>query len=191
MVFAGAMYLLLARNAAQSTDSNLSEQADAFLTTVDAELESDTSLPGLTQAAKEAIAEHRFRDDAFAVLDPSGAIVITSEDFVDSDGPRREFHREVFTSRSFQGFVRATVQSTHAFGNVKGGRNGYRGVVRRFAVGSQDFTLVVLQSLHRQHEMFRGIAEMFAVVIPVAVILATAAGVLVLLAAYLFLAANP
>jgi heavy metal sensor kinase len=176
MVFAGAMYLLLARNAAQSTDSNLSEQADAFLTTVDAELESDTSLPGLTQAAKEAIAEHRFRDDAFAVLDPSGAIVITSEDFADSDGPRREFHREVFTSRSFQGFVSATVQSTHAFGNVKGGRNGYRGVVRRFAVGSQDFTLVVLQSLHRQHEMFRGIAEMFAVVIPVAVILATAGG---------------
>jgi len=176
LAFAGAMYLLLARNAAQSTDSNLSEQADAFLTTVDAELESDTSLPGLTQAAKEAIAEHRFRDDAFAVLDPGDKIVITSEDSADSDGPRTEFRREVFTSGSFQRFVRATVQSTYAFGNVKGGKDGYRGVARRFAVGSQEFTLVVLQSMHRQHEMFEGIAEMFAVVIPVAVILATAGG---------------
>ena len=71
LALAGAMYLLLARNALQSTDSNLSEQADAFLTTVDAELESDTTLPGLVQAAKEAIAEHRFRDVAFVVLDPS------------------------------------------------------------------------------------------------------------------------
>ena len=46
LALAGAIYLLLARNAVQSTDSNLSELADAFLTTVDAELESDTSLPG-------------------------------------------------------------------------------------------------------------------------------------------------
>ena len=42
LALAGAMYLLLARNALRSTDSNLSELADAFLTTVDAELESDT-----------------------------------------------------------------------------------------------------------------------------------------------------
>ncbi len=80
LALAGAMYLLLARNATQSTESNLSELADAFLTTVDAELESDTSLAGLAQASREAIAEHRFRDDAFAVLDSSGNVVITSED---------------------------------------------------------------------------------------------------------------
>ena len=176
LALAGAMYLLLARNAAQSTDSNLSEQADAFLTTVDAEMESDTTLPGLVQATKEAIAEHRFRDVAFAVLDPSGNIVITSEDSADNDGVRREFRRAIFTSAPFQSFVALAGQGTRAFGNVKGGRDGYRGVVRRFAVGSQEFTLVVLQSLHRQHRMFQGIVEMFAVVIPFAVLLATAGG---------------
>ena len=176
LALAGAMYLLLARNAVQSTDSNLSEQADAFLTTVDAELESDTTLPGLVQAAKEAIAEHRFRDVAFVVLDPSDNIVITSEDSADNDGVRREFRRALFTSAPFQTLVALAGPGAHAFGNVKGGRDGYRGVVRRFAVGSHEFTLVVLQSLHRQHEVFEGIVGMFAVVIPLALILATAGG---------------
>jgi two-component system OmpR family sensor kinase len=176
LALAGAMYLLLARNALQSTDSNLSELADAFLTTVDAELESDTSLPGLVQASKEAIAEHRFRDDAFVVLDADGRIVITSEDLTGDGGPRREFPREVFGSKSFQKLASSAGRGTRTFGDVEGGRDGYRGVVRRFAVGSKEFTLVVLQSLHRQQEVFEGIVGTFAVVIPLAVLLATAGG---------------
>jgi heavy metal sensor kinase len=176
LALASAMYLLLARNAVQTTDNNLSELADAFLTTVDAELESDTSLPGLVQAASEAIAEHRFRDDAFAVLDPSGKIVISSEDARGDGGSRREFPRGVFTSPSFQKFVLAAAQGTHPFGNVRGGRDGYRGLVRRFAVGSSEFTLVVLQSLHRQQEVFEGIVGTFAVIIPLVGVLATAGG---------------
>jgi two-component system, OmpR family, sensor kinase len=176
LALAGAIYLLLARNAVQSTDSNLSELADAFLTTVDAELESDTSLPGLLQAAQEAIAEHRFRDDAFVVLDPDGKIAITSEDATAAGGGRREFPRELFTSNSFQRLASSVAQGTRTFGNVEGGEDGYRGVVRRFAVGSREFTLVVLQSLHRQQEVFEGIVGTFAVVIPFAVVLATAGG---------------
>jgi two-component system, OmpR family, sensor kinase len=176
LALAGAMYLLLARNATRSTDSNLSELADAFLTTVDAELESDTSLPGLVQASREAIAEHRFRDDAFVVLNPDSNIVITSEDSPGNDGARREFPRAIFASESFRRFVQDAERGRHAFGNVRGGRDGYRGVVRGFAVGSNEFTLVVLQSLHRQQEMFQGIVRMFAIVIPLAVILATAGG---------------
>jgi two-component system, OmpR family, sensor kinase len=174
LALAGAMYLLLARNAIQSTDSNLSELADAFLTTVDAELQSDTSLPGLLQASQEAIAEHRFRDDAFAVLDANGTVVITSED--SPAEARREFPRKIFSSKSFQRMMGSAGQGAHAFVNMTGGKDGYRGVVRRFAVGSEEFTLVVLQSLHRQQEMFEGIVRTFAIVIPLAVILATAGG---------------
>jgi two-component system, OmpR family, sensor kinase len=176
LALAGAMYLLLARNAMLSTDSNLSELADAFLTTVDAELESDTSVPGLMQAAQEAIAEHRFRDDAFVVLDPEGKIVITSEDLPGDAGARREFPREVFTSESFQKLARLTGQRPRTFGNVAGRRGGYRGVVRSFAVGSREFMLVVLQSLRRQQEALQEIVRTFAVVIPFAVVLATAGG---------------
>jgi hypothetical protein len=127
LVLGGAMYLLLARNAMQSTDSNLSELADAFLTTVDAELESDTSLPGLVEAAREAIAEHRFRDDAFVVLDPDGKIVITSEDWPVAGGARREFPHEVFASESFQKLARSTGHGARTFAHVAGGRDGYRG----------------------------------------------------------------
>jgi two-component system, OmpR family, sensor kinase len=176
LALGGAMYLLLARNAMQGTDSNLSELADAFLTTVEAELESDTSVPGLVEAAREAIAEHRFRDDAFAVLDPDGKIVITSEDWPVGGGARREFPREVFASESFQKLARSTGQGAHTFAYVAGGRDGYRGVVRNFAVGSREFTLVALQSLHRQQEVLEGIVQTFAVVIPFAVVLATAGG---------------
>ena len=175
LALAAAMYLLLARNASRSTDSNLSELADAFLTTVDAELESDTSLPGLVRASREAIAEHRFRDDAFAVLDAAGKVVITSEDSL-ADGPRREFPRAMFGSEAFQGMVRSAGYGPRAFANMVGGRDGYRGVVRGFAVGSGEFTLVVLQSLHRQHEAFAGIVRTFAIVIPFTVVLATAGG---------------
>jgi heavy metal sensor kinase len=175
LALAGGMYLLLARNAMQSTDSNLSELADAFLTTVDAELESDTSVPGLVEAAREAITEHRFRDDAFVVLDPDGRIVITSED-LPVGGARREFPREVFTSESFQRLAHSAGQGAHTFGDVEGGRDGYRGVVRSFPVGSREFTLVVLQSLHRQQKVLEGIVQTFAVVIPFAVVLATVGG---------------
>jgi two-component system, OmpR family, sensor kinase len=176
LALGGAMYLLLARNAMLSTDSNLSELADAFLTTVGAELESDTSVPGLVEAAREAIAEHRFRDDAFVVLDPDGKIVITSEDWPVAGGARREFPREVFASESFQKLARSTGHGAHTFAYVAGERDGYRGVVRNFAVGSREFTLVVLQSLHRQQKVLEGIVQTFAVVIPFAVILATAGG---------------
>jgi heavy metal sensor kinase len=176
LALAGGMYLLLARNAMQSTDSNLSELADAFLTTVEAELESDTSVPGLVEAAREAIAEHRFRDDAFVVLDPDGRIVITSEDLPDAGGARREFPREVFTSESFRKLAHLAGWGARTFGDVAGGRDGYRGVVRSFAVGSREFTLVVLQSLHRQQNVLEGIVQTFAVVIPFAVVLATAGG---------------
>ena len=64
LALAGAMYLLLARNALQSTDSNLSEQADAFLTTVDAELESDTTLPGLVPVSYTHLARRLRAADA-------------------------------------------------------------------------------------------------------------------------------
>jgi two-component system, OmpR family, sensor kinase len=176
LALAGAMYLLLARNAVQSTDSNLSELADAFLTTVNAELESDTSRPGLIQAAQEAIAEHRFRDDAFVVLDPDQRIVITSEDLLGIDSARRDFPSGVFASESFRRLVHSTAQPARLFGNVQGGRDGFRGVVRHFAVGDAEYTLVVLQSLHRQQEMFEAIVQTFAVVIPLAVLLATSGG---------------
>jgi two-component system, OmpR family, sensor kinase len=176
LTLASVTYLLLTRNAVQSADSNLSELAAAFLTTVDAELESDTSLPGLVQAAKEAIEEHRFRDYAFVVLGPDERIVITSEDSLTKENPRREFPRRVFASESFQKLVHSAQQRPRPFGNVEGGKDGYRGVVRRFPVGNAEFTLVVLQSLHRQQEMFEGIVRTFAVVVPLGVILATAGG---------------
>jgi two-component system, OmpR family, sensor kinase len=176
LALAGTMYLLLARNALRSTDINLSELADAFLTTVDAELESDTSVEGLVQASKEAIAEHRFRDDAFVVLDADGRVVITSEDLPVDGGARREFPHEVFTSESFRKLAGAGGHGARTFGNVAGRRDGYRGVVRTFPVGSREFTLVVLQSLHRQREAFEGIVRTFAIVIPFAVVLATAGG---------------
>jgi two-component system OmpR family sensor kinase len=176
LALAGAMYLLLARNAMRSTDSNLSELAGAFLTTVEAELETDTTLPGLVQAAREAIAEHRFRDYAFVILDSSQKVVITSEDSLGTESARREFPRGVFASESFQALVRSHGQTPQTFGNVRGGKDGYRGVVRRFSVGTGDFTLVVLQSLHRQYEGLEGIVRTFAIVIPLAVVLATSGG---------------
>jgi two-component system OmpR family sensor kinase len=176
LVVALSVYLSLARNTRQSTDSSLSELSDAFLTTITDELESDTSRAALLQAAKEAIDEHRFRDYAFVVLDPVDNIVITSEDSAGNEGGRRDFPSGVFQSQSFQHLVRTAGSSVRPFGYVSGGRDGYRGVVRHFALGDAEFALVVLQSLHRQKEMAEDTYATFAIAIPLAFVLATAGG---------------
>ena len=46
--------------------------ADSFLTTVRAETQNAPGPDGLKEAVREAIAEHKFRDTVFVVLDAEG-----------------------------------------------------------------------------------------------------------------------
>jgi two-component system, OmpR family, sensor kinase len=172
-----ATYFILRQSTAQRADSNLAELADAFLTTLHAEIKDEAGPERLRRASLEAIAEHRFRDHIYAVLDPTGALVVSSRDLPAAiPTPSQEESFRIVDSDSFRALVESSSRADRVLQNVKGEKGGYRGYVRHFVENGQTFTLVVLQSLHSQQEMFEEVAQTFSLVIPIAVLLASAGG---------------
>src|SRR5205814_10324665 len=73
-------YFIYWRSTLQRTDVNLSELSEAFLTTLDAEVEDVSDPDSLKLAGQVAITEHRFRDHVFAIFDDAGNIVVSSQE---------------------------------------------------------------------------------------------------------------
>jgi two-component system OmpR family sensor kinase len=177
VVLAFATYFILRQSTVRRADSNLAELADAFLTTLRAEMKDEAGPERLRRAALEAIIEHRFRDHIYAVLDPTGALVVSSRDLPAAiPTSSQEESSRIVDSDSFRALVESSSRADRILQNVKGEKGGYRGYVRHFVENGQTYTLVVLQSLHSQQEMFRELAQTFSLVIPIAVLLASAGG---------------
>jgi two-component system OmpR family sensor kinase len=177
VVLAFATYFILRQSTAQRADSSLAELGDAFLTTLRAEMKDEAGPETLKRAALEAIAEHRFRDHVYVVLDPTGALVVSSRDLPTAlPTSSQEESSRIVNSDSFRALVKSSSRADRVLQNVKGEKGGYRGYVRHFVENGQAYTLVVLQSLHSQKEMFRELAQTFALGIPIAVLLASAGG---------------
>ncbi len=174
VVLSLATYFIFWRSTLQRTDNDLSELSDAFLTTLQAELRVSSGPNALKLAAQVAIVEHRFRDHVFSILDPAGDVLISSQDLPNDES----IPKGLLSSSSLQELVEASSPSSsdRRLGTVKGGRSGYRGLVRRFPVAGHTYTLVILRSLRAQEEMLDGVAETFAWVIPIAVLLASVGG---------------
>src|SRR5689334_15818452 len=73
-------YFFFWRSTVQRTDVSLSELSEAFLTTLEAEVEDQRGPDSLRLAGQVAINEHRFRDHVFAVFDAAGNVVVSSQD---------------------------------------------------------------------------------------------------------------
>src|ERR1700736_1663373 len=80
-------YFIFWRSTLQRTDSNLAELSEAFLTTVQAEMEDNHGPEAAKLATKEAIVEHRFRDHVFAVFDRKGSVLTSSQDLPNEASP--------------------------------------------------------------------------------------------------------
>jgi two-component system OmpR family sensor kinase len=172
MVLALITYSIFWRSTVQRTDSNLAELSEAFLSTVRAEMHDNQGLDGPKVATQEAILEHRFRDHVFAVLDPRGALLTSSQDL-----PNEKVPAGLFSSTGYQKLVAESVGATQPFfRNVKSVRSGYRAFVRKFSLQGETYTLVILQSLHPQNEMLEEVRATFAWVIPIAIVLASMGG---------------
>src|SRR5712692_702287 len=164
------------RSTLRRTDVNLSELSEAFLTTLNAELKDQSGPVSLKLAGQVAITEHRFRDHVFAIFDVAGNIVVSSQEVPpptpvsgsSADGP--------LSTHSFQRFLDDSARSERLFGEVKGGRDGYRGFARHFEFSGKTYTLIILQSLHPQKEMLEEVTATFAWVIPIAILLASVGG---------------
>lgn len=169
-------YFIFWRNAIQRTDENLAELAESLLVTLRAELEDQTGPDAFKASAQVAIAEHYFRDAVYAIVDAAGKVIISSEDFSPATPSPEASGRKILASNAFQHFLNVALGSDRFLGQVQGERGGYRGFTRHFAAKGNDYTLVILQSLHPQKEMLEEVAGTFAWVIPIGLLLASAAG---------------
>jgi heavy metal sensor kinase len=174
VVLALITYFIFWRSTLQRTDVSLSELSAAFLTTLDAEVKDQSGPDSLRLAGQVAITEHRFRDHVFAIFDFAGNIVVSSQE-VPTAAPGSPAGGPL-SSPSFQRFLDDSSRSERFFGNVKGGRSGYRGFARHFSSSGNAYTLVILQSLHPQQEMLEEVTSTFAWVIPIAIVLASVGG---------------
>ena len=164
-------YFIFWRSTLQRTDINLAELSEAFLTTVQAEMLDNHGPDTPKVAAQVAIVEHRFRDHVFAVFDPKGGLLTSSQDL-----PNEEVPAGLLSSTPFQKILADSARAERLFQNMKGGRSGYRAFVRKFPIKGQTYTLVILQSLYPQNEMLEEVRQTFAWVIPIAIILASMGG---------------
>src|SRR5260370_1252037 len=164
-------YFISWRSTLRRTDSNLTELSEAFLTTVQAEMLDNHGSDAARLAAQEAIVEHRFRDHVFAVLDPKGNQLTSSQDLPNETSPAG-----LLSSPQFQKLLADSAGADRLFENMRGGRSGYRALVGKFTWKGQTYTLVILQSLHPQNEMLEEVRATFAWVIPIAIFLASIGG---------------
>ena len=169
-------YFIFRQNAVHRTDSDLAELSNAFVTTLEAEMEDQPGPDRLKNAALVAINEHRFRDHIFAILDSEGGLYISSLDFTSTKSSPESVPENFLSSASFRKLVEASSGADRLYQNVKGGKSGYRGYARHFPARGRTFTLVILRSLHTQQEMLEEITATFAWIIPIGVLLASVGG---------------
>src|SRR6266404_2780168 len=177
VVLAGLTYFLYWHNSLQSTDSNLLELSDTFVTTFNAELKDATGDDPRKEAARVAMIEHRFRDVIFAIVDDRGRVILSSLDLPVLRGGLEHFSPAIFASKEFLALAHSpTTASTGTFQNVPGGKNGFRGYSRLLEPEDRTVSLVILQSLHPQKEIMEDIRHTFYWIIPIALLLASAGG---------------
>ncbi len=169
-------YALYARNSSRRTDSNLVELADAFATTFRAELKDQDGPDPAKEAARAAILEHRFRDTVFVVRDSSGNVVLSTLDLPAADPAIERLTPTIFASQSFRDLAADSDSSRRAMRTVRAQREFFRGYAKHVEVADETYTLVVLQSLHPQHEMLEDIRNTFLWAIPVALLVASLGG---------------
>jgi heavy metal sensor kinase len=171
MVLVIVTYVLLQRNAIHRTDAIVIEQADSFLKTLNAEMHDVSVQANLEDAASVAVAEHRFRETLFTVLDEKGNVVASSvEKSTDEDVPADSAESMLrLATRTAKG-KDSPFRTVHVHGRP------YRSYLRSFSVDGKNCMLLVLQSLQPQEEFLETLTGTFALVIPLAILLAGSGG---------------
>src|ERR1700739_2681282 len=128
VLLAAFTYLVYWRNVTESTVSSLTELANGFATTFQAELADASETNSVRGAARVAIVEHHFRDTVFVVLNSSNRILLSSFDIPTTDTAKEHLNPEFLQSTSFRQFVENAATSSGALGKIQTGRKGFRGM---------------------------------------------------------------
>ena len=84
----------------------------------------------------------------------------------------RQVHRSRFCRKPS---VEASLR-VRPFRTVRVRDQAHRSYARRFSIGEEEYTLLVLQSLHRQREFLESVIAAFGLAIPLAILLASGGG---------------
>src|SRR5258707_1355817 len=150
-------YFIFWRSTLQRTDINLAELSEAFLTTVQAEMLDNRGPDAARVAAQVAIVEHRFRDHVFAVIEPKGGVLTSSQEL-----PNEEVPAGLLSPCPIHKLLADSASAERLVENMKGGRSGYRVFVRKIPLKGQTYTLVILQSPYAQDEMLEEVPQTVA-----------------------------
>src|SRR6202158_6079705 len=71
-------YFIFWQSTVQRTDANLTELSNAFLTTLDAEINDQSGPDAFKLAGQGAVTEHRFRDHVFAIFEAKCNMVVST-----------------------------------------------------------------------------------------------------------------
>ncbi len=171
-------YLIVRKASMQRTDADLEVLSDSFLVTFQDEL-SDT--PGtrtsaVSSAARQAMVEHRSNSDAFVVLGPGGEIVATSSEAVSSGESSYSSLTRALASGDFKRFAKTSQSKEVNLDMIRGEHLRFRAYSRQFNANGQNYSLVILHSLHVQNEMLETIRLTFTWMILVGLLLAGTGG---------------
>lgn len=176
VLLAGFTYLLYWQNVKTSTDNSLSELANAFATTFEAELADTKGPDAVKSAAHEAMLEHRFHGTVFVILDSAKRVLFSSFDLPPTGSEKEHPNADVLRSASFGQFVEKAGNDPEMPGIVRAGRGGFLAIAKSVPGPGGTYTLVVLQSLHAQHELLGDIRRTFYWAVPLALLLTSLGG---------------
>src|SRR5579871_3892776 len=171
LVLAIATYFLLRENSIHRIDASLEDISSAFLATVQAELRDSHGAEDFKDAVREAIQEHSYRETTFSVFDSQRTLILASPvspALLDSEMPRYTELRERATAVSNR--RRRPFRTLTASGRL------YRGFARTFVADGKTYVVVALQSMRGEQEFVAALGQTYALVIPLAVLLAGLGG---------------
>lgn len=171
------IYWIVKRSVMARTDAGLVDLADSFLATLDAELTDATPANDVAAAARQSMLEHQYPGHSFAVLDPAGRLLVSSEELPAATRETRHAEPNPQISAEALEFCVAPAKSPEdPFRSLRGGRGGVRCYVREFTAAHTSCHLVILASLHPESELFARLRTTLGWLVPFTILLAAAGG---------------
>lgn len=170
LILAAATYILLRQNSYRRIDDSLVDVTDSFLATVQAELRDAHGTEDFKDCVAAAVQEHSYRETTFSVFDSQGTLVMASPVspvILDSEMGRYSDLRQRATSN---GARPRPFRTLNASGHL------YRGYSRAFTAEGRNYVLVALQSMRGEQAFMAALGQTYALVIPLAVVLAALGG---------------
>lgn len=170
LILAAATYILLRQNSYRRIDNSLVDVTDSFLATVQAELRDAHGTEDFKDCVAAAIQEHSYREITFSVFDQQNTLVMASPVSPALFDAETERYNDLRRRATSNGVRSRPFRTLSASGHL------YRGYSHAFTAEGSTYVLVALQSMRGEQAFMAALGQTYALVIPLAVLLAALGG---------------